>query len=171
LLKADSAFGTKYYPEIKISAYDGDYRNSSIEMVRHTWYNNSFKPVIRGTVNTVNDNCSIELRLSLNVVALIVVIIFLALSLLGGGALVISITFKIFEFFCSAASDGFLHVLIHANRIRPGVSCSAEGDDAFVRTMYVREIALKCCPKRRLIHFWLLTFYQTLFARVIDTPL
>lgn len=89
LLKADNAFRTKYYPDIKISPYDGDYRNSALEMVRHTWYNNSFKPVIRGTVNTVNDNCSIELRLSLNVVAMILVIFFLALSLLGGGALVI----------------------------------------------------------------------------------
>lgn len=89
LLKADNAFRTKYYPEIKISSYDGDYRNTSIEMVRHTWYNNSFKPVIRGTVNTVNDSCSIELRLRLHLLVMIFVIFFLSITLIGGSVLAI----------------------------------------------------------------------------------
>lgn len=89
LLKADNAFRTKYYPEIKISAHDGDYLNASIEMVRHTWYNNSFKPVIRGTVNTVNDSCSIELRLRLHMLVMIFVIFFLSITLIGGGLIAI----------------------------------------------------------------------------------
>lgn len=83
LLKADNAFRTKYYPEIKISAYDGDYRNGAIEMTRHTWYNNSFKPIIRGEVKSVNDQCFVELKLRLHIFVLIFVCIFLTGTLTG----------------------------------------------------------------------------------------
>jgi hypothetical protein len=78
LLKADNAFRTKYYPDIKISAYDGDYRNGSIEIIRHTWYNNSFKPIICGEVKTINDQCVIKMNLRLHVFVLVFVCIFLA---------------------------------------------------------------------------------------------
>lgn len=66
LTRAGNAFRTQYYPDIKISEYNGILRWNDFELTRAIAHRNAFLPQITGTISTEGTGTKIDVQMRLN---------------------------------------------------------------------------------------------------------
>lgn len=66
LTRAGNAFRTTYYPDIKISEYNGNLRWNDFELTRVIAHRNSFLPQITGIISAEGTGTKIDVQMRLN---------------------------------------------------------------------------------------------------------
>ncbi len=71
LTRAANAFKVKYYPNIKISGYNGELRGNKFDLARAIAYRNSFLPMISGTISVQPTGTKIEIKMRLHTLVMV----------------------------------------------------------------------------------------------------
>ena len=83
LTKASRAFRSKYYPEIKISEYEGEVIGATFDLRRAIWYRNSFLPLMSGTIETTVTGTILKVKMQMHLAVMIFMCIWFAGTLFG----------------------------------------------------------------------------------------